>query len=42
MLGIDFLIGFGIGMLISAGVVTLYYFAESDVRRVFYGLKHRI
>jgi hypothetical protein len=36
MLGIDFLIGFGIGMLISACVMILYHFAENDISRVEY------
>jgi hypothetical protein len=42
MLGIDLLIGFGIGMLISAFVMILYHFAENDMRRIFYKLKHSI
>jgi hypothetical protein len=42
MLGIDFLIGFGVGMLISAWLMILYQFAENDISRVFYKLKHSI
>jgi hypothetical protein len=39
MLGIEFLIGFGIGMLISVCVIVFYRFAENDIRKVFYKLK---
>jgi hypothetical protein len=42
MFGIDLLIGFGIGMLISASAMALYHFAENDIRRVFYKLKQSI
>jgi hypothetical protein len=40
MFGIDFFIGFGIGMLISAGAMTFCHYAENDIRKVFYKLKH--
>jgi hypothetical protein len=40
MLGIDFHIGFGIGMVISACVTVFYHFAENHIRSVFYKLKH--
>jgi hypothetical protein len=43
MLGIDFLIWFGIGMLISSAcVMILYHFAENDISRLSYKLKHGI
>jgi hypothetical protein len=42
MFGIDFLIRFGIGMLISACVMMLYHFAENETRRVFYRLNYDI
>ena len=35
MFGIDFFIGFGIGLIISADVMIFYHFAENDLRRVF-------
>jgi hypothetical protein len=42
MFGIDLFIGFGIGMLISAGAIVFYHYAENDLRRAFYKLKHGI
>ena len=42
MFEIEFFIGFGIGMLISAGAMIFYHYAENDSRRVFYKLKHKI
>jgi hypothetical protein len=42
MFGVDLFIGFGIGMLISAGAMTFYHYAENDLRRAFHKLKQRI
>jgi hypothetical protein len=42
MFGIEFFIAFGIGMLIPAGAMTFYHYAENDLRRAFYKLKQRI
>ncbi len=42
MFGIEFFIVFGIGILISAGAMTLYHYAENDLRRAFHKLKQRI
>jgi hypothetical protein len=42
MFGIEFFIAFGIGMLISAGAMTFYHYAENDLRRAFYKLKQGI
>jgi hypothetical protein len=33
MFGIEFFIAFRIGMLLSAGIMIIYHYAENDLRR---------
>jgi hypothetical protein len=41
MFGIEFFIAFGIGMLLSAGVMIIYQYAENDLRRASTNYKLR-
>ncbi|MGH9979829.1 MAG: hypothetical protein ACRD8Z_28905 [Nitrososphaeraceae archaeon] len=42
LFGIEFIIAFGVGMLLSAGAMIIYHYAENDLGRAFYKLKQGI